>query len=566
MKQHKWSWPIGLSFLVAATVSGSAHAGGVASVENGKVKFASAPNGVEGECLEGVFLKKAGEKCWNAVEGKAVALTWVAPDKLGNGKKVVALYNAEKRISGADELKVAFNTLSPGQLKSVVLVLNDESTPTKVSRLTRKVSVKIEEDGRVLLGDDHKAVHNDCWKDGALTRGGECIDEVNDSVVMLGSDARVGDSEGKPVVLAKIQNKDKTWIINHVYAQQACDAKSHEKCLGQTDALVVAKLVGSSSWQLLRTADLRRAPNVGDAQSSTNPPPPWGPYDCLEGVDTEAPGEYVCVDLAAGTSVVRAPSANIIAPNESLVLVVRHPSGEIVVANMGGEQGLTIPSVPKDDKTAQAENDPPEPKPTYATSIFRFAPRKSGSANIAIKTHTGDPSKLTERLTVEIEVDQRFWAAARTGIATVFGDYKGYEVITFEGSQQPQINERSVPVQFEAVLGFALYPEAFGGCGGRSYTEGCNSHVAPYLGFGVVGQTYKSVSAFTSFHVGLDIEFTRNISLAVTAVARRHQYLVEGYTVGSPVSAGSEAFLENGFAFGGGLVLNGTPDFLRFEQ
>jgi hypothetical protein len=169
----------------------------------------------------------------------------------------------------------------------------------------------------------------------------------------------------------------------------------------------------------------------------------------------------------------------------------------------------------------------------------------------------------------------------RTGVGAVFGPgFHAYDVQQFAGSQTWQIRQAYVPVQPELVLGFAPYPEALSPrCEGRSYagtssssssssgsSRICNWHWAPYFGLGVLGQTAFSVSSLTSFHVGIEVEFAQNFSVAATLAAKRTPVLADGYSAGSPVpvSPNADAFTVSGWRPGFGLFINATPSFFQF--
>jgi hypothetical protein len=198
--------------------------------------------------------------------------------------------------------------------------------------------------------------------------------------------------------------------------------------------------------------------------------------------------------------------------------------------------------------------------------MIRFAPRKAGPADVTVSDDSGGDNFS---LKVELEVEERFWGAARLGIGTLFGDFREYKIGTPAGSQTTLISESRVPVQFEIVTGVALYPEALDlRGGGRGYSGYCkNYHLAPFVGFGLVGQSATGIAALTSFHIGLEVEFTRELSLAATFVLKRSRGLSNGYAVGSPINAGAaeDSFTTTSFVPGGALVLTATPQFLQFS-
>jgi hypothetical protein len=200
----------------------------------------------------------------------------------------------------------------------------------------------------------------------------------------------------------------------------------------------------------------------------------------------------------------------------------------------------------------------PQPAPAIAPQPApAIAPQPALAIAQTAKNHEV-PLKL------ELEVEELYWGAVRFGVGTVLGDFHGYDITTLAGAETAQIRESDIPVQFELVTGFTFYPEAFNG--GRGYVAGPNWFAAPFIGFGLVGQSAKDISAFTSFHAGLDLEFARDFSLAFTFVLKSTRVLSDGYSPGSPIDAGvaEDRFTEASFVPGGAIVFSASPAFLQF--
>lgn len=281
----------------------------------------------------------------------------------------------------------------------------------------------------------------------------------------------------------------------------------------------------------------------------------------------------VAIDLPLG-SVVKAPPRNVVLPNQALTVVVCHERGQQVTVQWGGTRGLT--SVGTNDAThaaplTQSESiveAPPVKTTPVDYSVTRFSPRQPGTADINL---TIGSDKAPSVPAIELEVDTLYWGSVRFGLGTLIdvgNNWKSYSVTTMPGSRQPEIAEQRDPVAFELVSGFAPYLFDLGCPGhGRSYTGGCNSYVAPYLGFGVLGgSTNQGLQALTSAHLGLELEFSKSFSVAATLVLRRTKCLNSGYQPGSPVTIGMTVadVTSNTWSTGLAIVVNATPDFLQF--
>lgn len=287
-------------------------------------------------------------------------------------------------------------------------------------------------------------------------------------------------------------------------------------------------------------------------------PPSWPDRRCNEASDDPP---VICIDIVNGPKLVSVPKRNLIAPNRNVRVFLRHREGQAPVVELSGQRGLTIEDInrsPPGERGLGVSSDDVK----TAISSTSFAPRQPGNVDLLIK----EKSESTDALMrLELIVDQRYWGALRFGLGTVVGSFREYEATTVAGASTAQIRESKIPVQFELVTGFAPYLESIWH-DGRGYASGENWHLAPFVGFGLVGQSNSDISALTSFHLGVEVEFMRDFSLALTAVAKRTRWLSDGYTLGSPIESGTapETFTEPGFAFGGALVLNASPEFLQF--
>jgi hypothetical protein len=206
------------------------------------------------------------------------------------------------------------------------------------------------------------------------------------------------------------------------------------------------------------------------------------------------------------------------------------------------------------------------PVPASDTEAIRFTfpPRQVGTADL--KLFDTDDLSAKPAMSFELEVEARYWGAVRFGLGTLFGRWKSYDIGTFAGSRQPQVRETSEGAAFELVSGFAPYVFDLGS-GGRSQTGGPNMHLAPFVGFGVLGVSPdKGIQGLSSFHLGLEYEVANNLSIAATFVYHRSRQLAMGYTPGAPVAVGMTAdnVTTNSWERGFAIVINASPSFLQF--
>jgi hypothetical protein len=285
---------------------------------------------------------------------------------------------------------------------------------------------------------------------------------------------------------------------------------------------------------------------------------------------------HIDIDVIA-QSTVYAPPRNTIRPNQGIIVRVCHARSDTVEVSVGGTRGTSTPATNNATTVTPAAATPPTgsdggtPQVTTAedvVSVWHFAPRQPGSADVTVTTTPAGGKATTYK--TELEVDTLYWGAVRIGVGTLFGNWNGYAITTFAGSSQPEIQSQRTAVAFEFVAGFAPYLFDLIGCtghGGRSESGGCDGYVAPYFGFGLVGASTTGVQALSSIHMGFEFEFAPNFSVATDFVVRRTPGLAQGYQLGSPVALTTtiddvtRATWQPGFA----LVINASPSFFNFQ-
>jgi hypothetical protein len=299
------------------------------------------------------------------------------------------------------------------------------------------------------------------------------------------------------------------------------------------------------------------------------------PASCPEVDSSDA---VVCVDLTDDNrEVTSGPARNVIQINRGLIVYVLHPSNFKVSANWAGTQAVSavardVPGVQSQDRSIRPDGAAAAPASVMPSetsmSTFRFSPRQAGSVPLTLSWNIVGSDAGSGSMTVELQIESVSFGAVRFGIGTVFGDAvsKSYQLTSFAGSSQSEISlSDNGRMAFEGVLGFAPYIFDVWGCPGhgRSFSGGCNSYVAPYIGFGILGQSATGVQSFDSIFVGGEVAFSSTYSLTVAWVARRKTELATGYSEGSPANVGTP-FTRNTSGNGFGLVLNITPDFFSF--
>jgi hypothetical protein len=164
-------------------------------------------------------------------------------------------------------------------------------------------------------------------------------------------------------------------------------------------------------------------------------------------------------------------------------------------------------------------------------------------------------------------VPQVYSSALRFGIGMVFGaSDHSYSARKPPGGDVSTIIDNGAPYAIpEITLGFAPFLNGLGPNHGRVYTHYTQSisHLAPYVGVGVLTATTGQVQWLRSLYLGVEYELFSNCSVAVTWVLRRTDALAPGLEVGTQVGD-TTTLTATRYASGIGLVFNFTPDFLKF--
>ncbi|KYF68669.1 hypothetical protein BE11_10330 [Sorangium cellulosum] len=433
----------------------------------------------------------------------------------------------------------------------------------------------VDEDGILATSDDPAISSDECWTSDAAVIGGyrpkrlECVDlaRIPKSELDQSTEVLYENSTSFLTVKLKGQGDPLTvrWALGNEGPIQQNTLKSLDPAKIDGEHLLVVEVVKDNKTEF-RAVNAKRSiskPRIPD-------PNPWNMSSCKQDAhEEEEKHALVCIDLVDGFRTIHAPPANLLEPNQSLIVVVRHTAGEKVTLELSGDRRITPPMLSQESTGSEKRGELTQDQ-AYPRAIVQFSPRRPGVLDLKIKSELKgrDPAEYE----VELEVDQRYWGAARFGLGTLFDladNFHGYDVKTFAGSQTAQIRDAHIPVQFELVTGFALYPESLWD-NGRSYADKGfswkNIHVSPFLGFGLVGQDAKGIAALTSVHMGVELEFARDFSVALTAAWKRTRVLSAGYAPGSPVaaSASEDEFSSTKFVPGFGVVLNATPSFLQF--
>ncbi len=281
----------------------------------------------------------------------------------------------------------------------------------------------------------------------------------------------------------------------------------------------------------------------------------------------------VCVDLVDHKPTLIEPEGvdrtHVIQPNRTTLVIVRHYASSPPEIEMQGEPGVTVSEFR--GSTANADGGKLPLALDEDTSSAVFGPRKPGKANIVI-TYTPKADAPAKTVTTELIVETTYLGAVRFGVGTVFlgAADAGYEARSVNGSAQKEVALSGGGVaDFELVLGAAPFLFDLLGDGPRpAITAG--PRFAPYFGFGLVSvgpdanKGGTKVDFLKSVHVGLELEFAQNFSVAATFVIRRVNRLPEDLHIGSPISG--DVPTVTGVGMGPGIVLNVSPDFLKLAS
>ncbi|KYF58084.1 hypothetical protein BE08_41135 [Sorangium cellulosum] len=465
--------------------------------------------------------------------------------------------------------------------KLVLVVAGEDKKVSLIRPITGKLQdYTVDEDGILATSDDPATRSDECWTSDAKELGKYrpkrlgCVDLSR--IAGLGPPQDVSYDTSGPSMTVKLDRepnpREVYWALGNDGPIPGSVLKSLDPSKLHDEYLLVVQGHGQEPKVKAVHAKQPVPPPSQPAPPPSQPAPdPWSTTKCKQNVELPKGPEpaWVCIDLVGGFRTFHAPPANLLEPKQSLIVVVRHTAGEKVTLELSGDRRIPPPMLslePTELKNLAALTQ----DQAYPRAIVQFSPRRPGVLDLKIKSELKgrDPAEYK----VELEVDQRYWGAARFGLGTLFDladNFHGYDVKTFAGSQTAQIRDAHIPVQFELVTGFALYPESLWD-NGRSYADKGfsrkNIHVSPFLGFGLVGQDAKGIAALTSVHMGVELEFARDFSVALTAVWKRTRVLSAGYAPGSPVAANAseDEFSSTKFVPGFGVVLNATPSFLQF--
>jgi hypothetical protein len=248
-----------------------------------------------------------------------------------------------------------------------------------------------------------------------------------------------------------------------------------------------------------------------------------------------------------------------------------------------------------------AGHDTSTPWVVPAHKLFRFAPRTPGDATLSVSFVVKDEKANTDsrgnrdqaqidsaqdgpkpkngtpkggqssgtsdavQFTYEYMVPQEYSGAMRLGISGVISPFDhAYVIRKAPDAAFGSIVDNGVsPFDGELALGFAWF--AFNrDDGGRIYVgQDSKTHWGLYTGLGLVSGSTTGVTWLRSLYLGLEYEFAPNSSVAFAGMIRRVNRLGAGLAVGDPVSDGT-TLTTTGYAPAFGLVLNFTPDFLKF--
>jgi hypothetical protein len=223
------------------------------------------------------------------------------------------------------------------------------------------------------------------------------------------------------------------------------------------------------------------------------------------------------------------------------------------------------------DASPTITGSPLNPDGDAAVTEFLVPPRAPGPLHISVKfTDTDDPLKSKGEAGTDLIVDRSYSSALRFGIGHIFGlDDIQYKGVQHEKDGKFTITRRASEAN-EIVLGYSLYFNWLFSQG-RSYglINPCwfclarpGRHLGLYAGFGAVSYATGTFDYLKSFHLGLELEI-KNFSIAATLVTRRVPMLNGSQRVGD-VTGSADVDTYDKYRFGFGLILNFSPEFLKF--
>ena len=341
----------------------------------------------------------------------------------------------------------------------------------------------------------------------------------------------------------------------------------------QKKEIIAAKI--GETWAL---AEARSTPPLVDNDTK------W----CTKPDDVET----VCIDLfARNRTIVARPDRALLRPNHALSVIVRHSRGAVIRSLLGGEAGYasldSAGGTAIEDKVLALDGHrPPADVQQPEVSSFLFAARLPGKTSLSIKSYEsgqivldGEHAESADKeIELELFSERRYWGALRLGFGFAFGKAASdtYELrgttSMGDGTTTPAKIALASDPKFntDLVVGFAPYLFDLIACGGRSHTngaigEGCNFYIAPYIGFGLAGQSGDTLKALTGLYLGAEVEFAPAFSLALTYAIRRVDSLSEGLAVGTEVGVDAK-YITTTTGHGFGLVVNFSPEFLQFAR
>lgn len=205
----------------------------------------------------------------------------------------------------------------------------------------------------------------------------------------------------------------------------------------------------------------------------------------------------------------------------------------------------------------------------YVVSTVFIPPHAPGAMHIDIKFVDPADAKPRAATAIDLAVDQGYSGSLRLGIAHVFGA-QDHRFSKLQPAQNlPAEITRSDAGANEVVVGYSLYLDALapGHPAGRSYAVfGGNwfwRHVGLYVGFGAVSYSPGNIDFLKSIHLGVELELTRNLSIAVTGVGRRVTQLDGNLHVGGLAPPG-DLPTSTAYRYGFGVIFNFSTDFVKF--
>jgi hypothetical protein len=279
-------------------------------------------------------------------------------------------------------------------------------------------------------------------------------------------------------------------------------------------------------------------------------------------------GKYMCIDAASTSEHTplqgeTRPGGNIVPPNTSVLVVVRHHLGTQADVSMDGTPGLFLAE--ERDNMAHGGTEQTE---TFRVKHRLFVARLPGNANIHVTIKQG--KQVLDQGVFELFVETTYIGALRVGLSPVFFDAvdRQYRGTKLPGSDVAEVTRAGNAVtDLEVVVGYAAFLDGLLSSRpfGRSYSSSHNIF-APFVGMGLLATANGGLDAFKSIHLGLEAELTPNFSIAVTGVIRRVTRLTEDVHIGSPLANASEVPTTARAGFGVGLVLNVSPELFRFGK